>query len=140
MKILYATLNVTGLPKPQPRVKAFRRGNHAGVYTPPTAQGWKECVMIEAAPFAGRQIEGPIAVHLVFTLPCPKAHKEETYVITKPDLDNLVKSSLDALTDRAVWRDDSQVAELCARKIYVNGDVNPGAVITIYTIGGEQWM
>lgn len=132
MMELYATLKVVGLPKPQPRVKAFRRGNHAGVYTPPTAKGWKECIMIEAAPFAGRQIEGPLSVRFSFILPCPKAHKKETYVITKPDLDNLVKSSLDALTDRAVWRDDSQVAEILARKVYAEGEQSPGAIIEIF--------
>lgn len=130
---LYAALRPIGTPKPQPRVKAFSRGGHAGVYTPTTAQGWKEIVMIEAAHLAGLQIEGPIALEISFILPRPKAHKKETLVVTKPDLDNLLKSTMDALTDLAVWRDDAQVAEIVTAKRYESKDIVPGAVIEIYT-------
>lgn len=129
---LYTRLNVIGIPKPQPRVKACRRGNHAGVYTPATAKGWKDLVMIEAAPYAGKQIEGPLSIRFSFTMPRPKARRKERFVTTKPDLDNLVKSTMDALTDRAVWRDDSQVAEILARKVYAVGEQSPGAIIEIY--------
>jgi len=131
--VLYARLAPVGIPKPQPRVKATIRGNHAGVYTPPTAKSWKELIAFEAAPLAGRQVEGPIALRVHFTLPRPKARKKENYVTTKPDLDNLLKATQDALTDRAVWRDDSQIAEISSRKTYETKDAAPGAVIEIFT-------
>lgn len=130
--VLYAPLRPIGTPKPQPRVKAFSRGGHAGVYTPTTAQGWKEIVMQEAASLAGQQIEGPIALGISFILPRPKAHKKETFVATKPDLDNLLKATMDALTDRVVWRDDAQIAEVHVSKAYESTDALPGAVIEIY--------
>lgn len=130
---LYARLSPVGIPKPQPRPKATIRGAHAGVYTPPTAKGWKEIIAIEAAPLAGRQIEGPIALRVHFTLPRPKARKKENHVITKPDLDNLLKSTMDALTDRAVWRDDTQISEISTKKTYETSDTVPGAVIEIFT-------
>jgi len=31
------TIVIHGVPKAQPRVKAYRRGSHVGVYTPNTA-------------------------------------------------------------------------------------------------------
>jgi len=130
---LYARIAATGLPKPQPRVKAFSRGGHAGVYTPPKAKGWKDIIMFNAAALAGRQIEGPIALKVGFTLPRPKAHKKENFVITKPDLDNLLKSTMDALTDLAVWHDDAQIAEVHTSKKYERQESAPGATIEIYS-------
>jgi crossover junction endodeoxyribonuclease RusA len=131
---LCAVLSVSGIPKPQPRPKATIRGRHAGVYTPRTAQGWKEIIIQRATEvsLAGGQIEGVIALKIAFVLPRPKAHKKETYVTTKPDIDNLLKSTMDALTDCAVWRDDSQLAEVHMSKVYQSELVGPGAVIEIY--------
>jgi len=39
---------VAGIPKGQPRVKAFSRGKHAGVYDPGTSDGWKLLIRHEA--------------------------------------------------------------------------------------------
>ena len=130
---LYARLRPVGTPKAQPRVKAFSRGNHAGVYTPETAKSWKQLVMIEAAPYAGRQIDGPVRIDIVFFLPRPKAHRKEVFVVTKPDIDNLVKSTTDALTDCAVWRDDSQIVRLETGKFYACDEKEVGAEIKIYS-------
>jgi Holliday junction resolvase RusA-like endonuclease len=135
---LYAHLSAVGVPKPQPRVKAYARAGHAGVYTPATAKSWKDIVILEAAPIAGRYVEGPIALKIGFTLPRPKAHKKETHVTTKPDIDNLLKSTMDALTDCAVWRDDAQIAEVHVSKVYQSGTVAPGAVIEIYKFIKEE--
>lgn len=38
---------------------------------------------------------------------------------TRPDLDNLFKGLADCLTDLGFWDDDSLIAELCLRKIWV---------------------
>ena len=46
----------------------------------------------------------------------------------KPDLDNLVKSVLDALNDVA-WHDDAQIVELHVSKHYVS---SPHIYITIH--------
>lgn len=129
----YARLRVIGVPKAQPRVKATKRGNHAGVYTPATAKSWKELISFESAPLAGRQIEGPIALRIHFALRRPKIRKKDIYVTTKPDIDNLLKSTMDALTDRAVWRDDALIAEISVKKTYETINAVPGAVIEIFT-------
>lgn len=46
---------------------------------------------------------------------------------TRPDLDKLSRSVLDALTTARIWRDDSQVVALTACKVY--GD--PGLEVTV---------
>lgn len=46
---------------------------------------------------------------------------------TKPDIDNLAKGIKDGLS-KVIWRDDSQVTELVARKWYSD---NPRAEVTI---------
>ena len=133
----YATLIVPGVPKAQPRTKATRFGNRARVYTPGTADGWKSCVMFAAAPISGRLNPAPFFVTIQFRLPRPKAHKRDTLVVTKPDIDNLIKSTTDALTDCGVWGDDSQIASISANKIYAGGTMAPGATITLQTWSEE---
>ena len=45
---MHLDFHVSGIPKAQPRVKAFVRGGHAGVYTPDSAESWKQAVRQEA--------------------------------------------------------------------------------------------
>jgi Holliday junction resolvase RusA-like endonuclease len=59
------------------------------------------------------------------------AKKSVTEKITKPDLDKLLRSVLDALTG-IIWVDDSQVVMISARKDFGQ----PGATITVSEIDG----
>jgi Holliday junction resolvase RusA-like endonuclease len=125
-----------GLPKAQPRVKACRRGNHAGVYTPKVADDWKSIIRGAAdKSWAGVQLDGPVAVKLLFYLPRPKAHHRANGELkadapvwhpSKPDLDNLEKAVLDALTNLGIWRDDGQVCSVEKQKVYVGASQRPG--------------
>lgn len=134
------TFQVSGIPKAQPRVKAFRRGNHAGVYDPGTADGWKLLVRDEARKaWDGKQFEGTVSVEIEFWMPRPKAHFNKkglkadapVYHTSKPDLDNLLKAVFDALTNLGVWRDDSQIASIQSCKSFSSA---PGAYITIESL------
>jgi Holliday junction resolvase RusA-like endonuclease len=49
----------------------------------------------------------------------------------KPDIDKLLRSTLDALTLAMVWGDDKQAAELQVAKLYCAHDRSPGPDITI---------
>ena len=119
---------VVGHPKAQPRVKAYRRGNRAGVYDPGSADGWKLAVGAAARSNWNRvQFTGPLRLVLGFFMPRPKAHFNRHGDIkstapvwheSKPDLDNLAKAVMDALTQLQVWRDDSQVVQLEIGKAY----------------------
>ena len=120
---------VAGIPKAQPRVKAFVRGGHAGVYTPDSAEAWKQAVRREAISNAPESImSGVVRMDLDFFLPRPKTHldrhgvpkpKSPVWHCKKPDLDNLIKAVTDAITDtQKVWLDDSQICEITATKTY----------------------
>ena len=120
---------VSGVPKAQPRVKAFVRGGHAGVYTPDSAESWKQAVRQQAIANAPESVmSGLVRVELDFFLPRPKAHYKRdgsvkpnspVWHCKKPDLDNLIKAVTDAITDtQRVWLDDSQICEITATKTY----------------------
>jgi len=90
-----------------------------------------------AMPFA----VGPLDVTVTFTLakPVSAPKRRRTYPDRSPDLDKLVRSTLDGLTMGGVWRDDAQVVQLTARKTYPGEHYDaltvPGAVIRISRIG-----
>jgi Holliday junction resolvase RusA-like endonuclease len=118
-----------GIPKAQPRVKAFVRGGHAGVYTPDGAETWKQEVRRQAVANAPESIiAGVVRIQLDFFLPRPKVHldkhgvpkpKSPVWHCKKPDLDNLIKAVTDAITDtQRVWLDDSQIYQITAVKTY----------------------
>jgi len=131
-----------GMPKGQPRARAFSRGGKAAVYDPGTAEGWKGCVAVACQELEGRTLLQPLAVHLTFYMPRPKSHyrtngqlKDSAPVFLhdqKPDADNLAKAVLDALTVIRVWMDDDQVCELQVRKHWeIPGEHAPGCSIRI---------
>ena len=118
-----------GIPKAQPRVKAFVRGGHAGVYTPDSAETWKQEVRRQAVANAPESLmSGVVRIQLDFFLPRPKVHldkhgvpkpKSPVWCQKKPDLDNLIKAVTDAITDtQKVWLDDSQICFISATKSY----------------------
>lgn len=72
-------------------------------------------------------LEGPVAVGLKAYMPIPasksKAWKEAArkgahWPTKKPDLDNVFKNLTDCLTRCGFWRDDAQVVECQAMKLY----------------------
>jgi len=132
---------VEGIPKGQPRPRAFARNGKARVYDPGTAEAWKAAIALAAKPHKpATPLEGPVYVKIANRMPRPKAHfgtgkKANTlkgtapfHHVSKPDLDNLAKAALDALTELGFWRDDAQICGLIATKIY---DDRVGATIRI---------
>lgn len=113
---------VVGLPKGQPRPRAFARGGKARVYDPGTAEGWKSEIALAFLDVVGPPLAGPLVVKLDFNFPRPKAHTKkdgtlrpgmpQVWHVQKPDVDNLAKAVLDALTTIGLWHDDAQVAVL----------------------------
>lgn len=144
---------VPGLPKGQPRVRACRRGPHAGVYDPGTADSWKAAIATAALAALGEgitdaPIDWPVCVDCIWTFPRPKSHflrgglRKDTpvYHATKPDRDNLDKAVLDALVHWRILRDDCLVVGGVLAKVYASGETGynyAGAVITIRHPGGE---
>lgn len=137
------TFRAYGVPKGQPRVKAYVRGRHAGVYTPDTANAWKMEVRdaaMRAIPKESETITGPVGVKLWFYTPRPKSHlrKDGTakpsapeHHTQKPDVDNLAKAVLDVLTDLQVWADDAQVNSLTITREWVANPHAAGCLIAL---------
>lgn len=86
---------------------------------------------------------GPLAVTVTFTLtkPASAPKTRRTYPDRMPDLDKLLRSTMDGLTMGGVWRDDAQVIECHARKVYPGEHHDaltvPGALIRVSRIGEE---
>lgn len=123
---------IKGLPKPQPRVKAFSRGGKAGVYTPdsPPLREWRYNLIAGLQRHKDKNLGGAMEVILEFYLPRPKSHYRTgkfssllnkgapKYHTSKPDVDNLAKLVLDELGKMRYWKDDAQVVELTVSKHY----------------------
>jgi len=135
------TLHVHGIPKGQPRPRAFARRIGAKftarMYDPGTAEGWKSCIAAAAhGKLPKSPIEGPVSVSMVCYMPRPArlCRKRDPVgmlpCLSKPDVDNLFKC-VDALTQAGAWRDDAQIIHSECLKVYAARDGKPGAVITI---------
>lgn len=141
-------ITVTGTPAPQ--------GSHKGFLNPHTqrvvvtddskkTRPWRQDVRAAALDaLAGRPpLDGPVEVTIAFAMPRPRYHfgtgrnasvlkpGAPTYVEKKPDIDKLTRSTLDALTEARVFRDDAQVAALNVVKGYATDPQKPGAHITV---------
>jgi len=136
---------VDGIPKATPRIKAFRKGSFAGVYTPDTANDWKAMVAIAANPYLpDTPIVGPVICSIIMVFPRPKRlcrkrdYKGMIPMDRKPDRDNCEKAILDMLTNLGMWRDDAQVCGGEVQKWYHAIDGRPGAQITINTVDMDK--
>ncbi|MBL8755938.1 MAG: RusA family crossover junction endodeoxyribonuclease [Planctomycetes bacterium] len=144
-----ASFRVDGMPKAQPRARAFARrfGNKfsARVYDPGTAEGWKAAVVAAARSHRpASPLEGAICfdVDLFFARPkslCRRRDPDGPIAhLAKPDRDNCEKALLDALKQDGWFRDDSQVCDGRVRKFYAAKDGRPGAQITVREMAREE--
>lgn len=138
------TIDVLGVPVPQPRGRSRAFAGHAQTYDPGTADQWK----VEIAEAAGRilpaePIAGPVSLSVDFRFPRPKSHFRAKAGTLKPvapywrtakrgDIDNCLKAVMDALTRVRLWWDDSQVVHLAdVRCRYTRAGERPGARIVV---------
>ena len=130
---LHRAFDVEGLPKGQPRPRAYTSGRHAKVYDPGTADAWKAAVMMAFNLNDPRALLGPVRLSVTFFMPRQKqdSQKLRPAPIEKPDIVNLIKGTMDALTKSGAWVDDSQVVELLTQKVYADSG-RPGALVQIF--------
>lgn len=76
-------------------------------------------------------LKGPICLGMVFGFAAPDKAQGAAYAdhSAKPDIDNLAKGVMDALTRAKIWQDDAQVCQIAACKRYVAK--NPGVQISL---------
>lgn len=132
-------ITVRATPAAQPRAKAARIGAFVRMYTPSTAEAWKSAVKDAVHKITNGRVlfTGPVVIDWTFYLPRPKKLYRKSDPDgpiphgSKPDFDNLAKSTSDAITDVGAWRDDSQVFDARIRKFYCAKDCGPWARIVI---------
>lgn len=130
---------VPGVPAPQgskTRTKWGVREDNPATRPWRTAVAWEATAAMHAD--ERDTFLGPLSLQVVFYFPRPKNHYRTGRLagvlkdqaprrhISKPDVDKLVRAIGDALTG-IVCRDDSQIAELRAEKLY--GE--PRAIVTV---------
>ena len=119
---------VPGLPAPQGSKKGFSRIGTTRVQLVESSTRvapWREDVRqaaINAAETHDWTAPDAVAIGLTFWMPRPKNHPKTRRTIhsTRPDIDKLTRSTLDALTTAGVIRDDSTVVKVSAVKCYVH--------------------
>src|SRR5699024_7334504 len=118
---------IEGKPEPQLRPRATRIGNSIRLYDPKTTTNYKNLVKWTAKQqWKQKPLECPLVVELDIYRQIPKSTskkrrklKNERVIrpVVEPDLSNYVKGIEDALSG-IVYKDDSQIVELIARKFY----------------------
>jgi len=140
---MYINIRIEGIPKAQPRVKARRQGSFIRMYTPNSADSWKKAVGDALELYKDMLLEGAIELNARFYLPRPsnqnrKKDPNDSFPhIKTPDIDNLLKSTMDAITTKGVWIDDRQVWHIEACKYVCAKGEEPHANIIIINKG--EW-
>ncbi|MYZ80006.1 RusA family crossover junction endodeoxyribonuclease [Ligilactobacillus salivarius] len=117
-------------PQQQERPRATGRGRFIRVYDPPkTAKFKRELKQLAVDKMQGKdKFDSAISVTIRFFRKVQKsisrkehARRTQGHVrpIVKPDLDNYIKSTLDALND-VIWTDDATIVELNTSKWYAD--------------------
>lgn len=107
---------VFGLPAPQGSKRHV--GNGVMVETSKNLKPWREAVITAAREHhEGPALDGAISLAVEFVMPRPKsARKYASWQTTAPDLDKLVRATLDALKIAGMIADDARIARLAAQK------------------------
>ena len=134
MKVLF----VEGEPVPKARPRMGKGGN---VFTPRTTTAAEKKIRAAwVAEYGAEPEDGPVQIVLTFRYPplngWPKWKKEAAAEkriskATKPDIDNLAKTVMDALNGIA-YTDDSRVAWLSAKKCYTTEP--QGTLIEVFPV------
>lgn len=146
---------VHGIPAPQGSKRHVGKG--VLVESSARVRPWREAVRSATERALDETLAGvewhqvarhdPVELVAVFTLARPAHHYRSgrhaaelkptapTHPAGRPDVDKLIRSTLDALTDSGALVDDARVVEVAAVKTYPGGHLDaldtPGAVITL---------
>lgn len=122
---LFFTFEIEPTPQLRPRVSS--RGGYVRVYDPPKVKNFKNLLRSLAVhQYSRPPLLGPLCVSLTFYRPVQhsisKTERErrlsnESKPVVKPDTDNYVKATLDALNG-VLWHDDAQIVKVIGEKKY----------------------
>ncbi|MBI4063489.1 MAG: RusA family crossover junction endodeoxyribonuclease [Elusimicrobia bacterium] len=124
---------VPGNPVAQARPRTFwhKAAGRFITMNPRKSEDWKERVRLHSLPHGPKEpIDVPVRAYLDFYIPRPKGAKDTVWACARPDLDNFIKGTLDALQTAGFFVDDSRVVWLEAKKFYAR-DGKVGVAITV---------
>ncbi|RAI79689.1 RusA family crossover junction endodeoxyribonuclease [Macrococcoides goetzii] len=120
-EIRYSDVKGFEKPMPSPRPRARKVKNFIQIYMPSSYMKHKEFIKKQMPELKS---DKKIKLTALFMMPIPKATPKYKVLellgfahTKKPDLDNLIKTFMDAANGH-VWIDDGQVFELHTKKIY----------------------
>lgn len=125
------TFEVIGTPVSKGNMRAYTpKGWKRPILTDATKnlKAWSASVTEAALEAKGDRppLEGPVALEVSFFLLRPaSAPKRVTVPTKKPDLDKLLRALKDGITRAGIYRDDSQVVVVQARKHFAAGNWDP---------------
>lgn len=135
-------ISFTVLGKPQGKARPRFDSRSGRAYTAKATRDYEEHVRLSYIQSCGNvRLSGEIEAHIIAFFPIPKStSKSKLAAITegkisptvKPDVDNIIKSVLDALNGLA-YKDDSAVVRVSAWKKYSE---SPRVIVRL--IGGKE--
>ena len=144
--ILDAGLQIRVFGEPAPQGSKRHVGRGIMIESSKKVKPWREAVKyatLATQSDTTTPLDGPVAVMISFYLRRPQGHfgtgrnvgqlrsSAPEYPSVRPDIDKLVRSTLDALGDVNVFTDDSRVVNLLAFKNYATVAQPSGANIVV---------
>lgn len=128
------SIQVYAKPEPQGSARAFIRGGRAVITSAnKKLKPFRSEVTGCAIEAMGKQVmprfakHVPVRLAITFTfLKSDSIPKKRFFPVVKPDLDKILRATLDSLTG-VIFHDDAQVVEVTTRKIY--GDIEGVRII-----------
>lgn len=136
-------LEVPGTPAPQGSKRHVGGGRM--VESSKRVGPWRDAIVAAAirANVYGLRVDYPVSLTVSFNMVRPTAHygarglrpSAPMFPATRPDLDKLLRSTLDGLVQASVLADDSVIVVVSAGKFYADDEDPPGAGIHLNPLG-----
>ena len=134
---------IPGPPIGKGRPRATKMGNHVRLYTPKRTADWeRSSALIMRNAWMSPPSESLCRARITAVFPRPKRllrkkdPDQRIWHSSKPDIDNVCKSTLDSMVMAGVIRDDTQVVILTAKSVYASKDEGPCVELRLSAIDG----
>ena len=139
-------LRVFGTPAPQGSKRHVGGGRM--IEASKKVKPWRQAIVDQAIRdgVSGAALDGSLELRVTFYLQRPKSHLGVRGIRPSapllphrvPDLDKLLRSTCDALTDSQVIVDDARIVRIKARKVYADHDPTGALIYINTTIEGKS--